>query len=181
MKDIGDGGVVGEAKRVALRLHAEPEDPDLDARRQDEMEVHVAFIEILDAKCAALHITAADVGRIRIELEGDGRFRLDQRHVLRGSGIDFDLHREEADGGQGKAEGDKPDGGFHGRKGADTAYLPPPVSRLNAETAREMSRIIEDSDATRSIPWSPATVADEMESPRQTRVEGLPPISTGHI
>ena len=44
------------------------------------MEVHVAFIEILNAKCparTALHIAAADVGRIRVELERDGRFRLD--------------------------------------------------------------------------------------------------------
>ena len=112
---------MGETKGVAFRLHAQPENPDFDARREDEMEVHVAFIEILNAKCPArpaLHIAAADVGRIRIELERDGRFRLDQRDVLRRRGVHFHLHRKQGDGGQRKTEGDKPDGGFHGREKA---------------------------------------------------------------
>ena len=55
------------------------------------------------------------------------------------------------------------------------------MSRLNAVTAFEISLIMADSEATRSIPWSPAIVAEEMKSPRQTKVEGFPPILIGHI
>ena len=70
------------AKRIAFRLHAQAENSDLHARRQDEIELRIALVEIPYTEAAALDVALADVGLFRVKLERKGRLRLDQRHVF---------------------------------------------------------------------------------------------------
>jgi hypothetical protein len=69
-------------------------------------------MKVADA-AIALDIATADVGPFRMELEGERRFRFDQRHVLRRGGMNFNVDRERSHGRESEAKHDGSDERFH--------------------------------------------------------------------
>ena len=169
-------GARGNVEIIDFVLRAEAKDADLCPRQDEDSPEKILFVEIVDLAAMPRSTSAPPTkesgNRIRRQADRWGRRRPAPPASRRKRGRG-DKEREARPSRRKRFvhRGDESDG-----------TAPSERCRCHAEradTTREMSLIMVDSAAIRSIPRSDPTEAEEIMSPRQTSVEARPSTWTG--